>query len=155
MRGNPNAAILRLKEAGYYVETEFLRLTEESAESERASREGRRTVRYRWDDRQPRSMSAKGGTVRVKISRRVGKVPAGAPPLLALVAVGVSHCSPYDNFNKSLGMRIALGRAIDKDSRLHDIAVSERPRLVQRMACFAPCPDSLAGRPCACSRVNA
>lgn len=130
MRGNPNAAILRLKEAGYYVETEFLRLTEESAESERASREGR-TARYRWDDRQPRSMSAKGGTVRVKISRRVGKVPAGAPPLLALVAVGVSHCSPYDNFNKSLGMRIALGRAIDKEPILHDIAVSARQRAVE------------------------
>ena len=97
--------IKELEAQGYRVEVEHERWTNAFAEDVRAVREERDSLSFKFGD--DKSISPTGGATYVEIHLdQDGEYPARC------VAVGQSECSVYDNFNKKLGIQIALGRAI-------------------------------------------
>ena len=60
----------------------------------------------RWDNRRRNYLNAispKGGVTKVTVVDTAG-----------IEYYGLAECSPKDNFNRKLGVRIALGRALKK-----------------------------------------
>lgn len=114
MKGNPNEVLRKLKDAGYHIEVEHVRISEEEADRERASREDRVQDVDLWGARGI-ELSPKGGYTYVTISENLAD---WGPGILKTVATGMAMCSPYDAFNKNLGLRIALGRALHGSARL-------------------------------------
>lgn len=127
MRGNPNEAIERLRYLGYNVDVRHTRFSEKAIETALAERESRPPKFEGKLDYDGSGISPKGGITQITISRKVSATD-GVLCFWQKLVSGTAVCSPYDNFDKNLGMRIALGRAIDRDressrgSFLHHVA---------------------------------
>ncbi len=93
----PSEKIQRLKEEGYEVEV----------------------VHQRWQVAEPGKFGAtpslmqKGGLTRVTISHEDGDGKTKV--------TGIAECSPRDNFNKRLGLMIALNRACFQLERMDEL----------------------------------
>jgi hypothetical protein len=114
MKSKPADAIRRLQGAGYVVKVKHLRMTNEVVEQRLAVSE-RRDPKYGIAS--PMKLSPRGGSTEVRITRGPGAAQE--------IAWDIALCSPYDNFNKDRGVRIALGRALESRPGLLAIAEKE------------------------------
>lgn len=128
----PHLCIRRLTEAGYHVEVLHSRASMRWVEDCRASQEKRPSrVGMKFDKNWDAASPCGGGTI-VRISRKVGN---NVPPLLDYLASGDSTCSAYDNFNRGIGLRVALGRALD--TRTHGEIATARSGVRQELRAIA------------------
>src|SRR5688500_12678577 len=96
--------IAELQEKGYRVEVEHERWNMLEAIKEKAFREDSKlNLSQKHRDMLEAQISPVGGATYIEIWRDFHEEKT-------LIAVGQAECSVYDNFNKKLGIQIALGR---------------------------------------------
>lgn len=88
MDGKPGPVIQRLRDLGYWVDVEHVQFAERDGEQ--------------YEGKYPHTQIRAKTTV---------VIYNGLDPQ-ELVTAGLSECSVLDQFNKSIGLRIALGRAL-------------------------------------------
>jgi len=104
---SPSEKIVELRRRGYTVRVQHLR---------RASDGG---LYAKWELDELKKMFPYGGEAGL-YAKRVSLLPTGGKTVVRLEgpggnygSTGVADCSEKDNFNKKLGLRIALARAVD------------------------------------------